>query len=129
MNVAYKHLDAKLRIGDLTLVQWLGVMAGVMIAVAWGAYLSPFGTTPTVVSAVYIGSLPIGAALLSGTTEFDLWLVIRSALAWHRLEGRYMRGPGDRARGYLLHEDTEELERRRRSDAAELDLETLWEGS
>jgi hypothetical protein len=129
MNVAYKHLDSKLRIAELTVTQWVGVLLGVGIAALWGLVLSPFGDYVTLLTAVYLGALPAGAAVLAGYTEFDLWLLVRSAVRWRRLEGRFAPGSGRGTRGYVLREEDDDeggaaqaLPRPR-----ELDLQSLWE--
>jgi hypothetical protein len=130
VNIAYKHLDTKLRIADLTIGQWLGVAGGLGIAVLWGFYLSPFGLYPTLFSAIYMGAIPAGATFLASVTEFDVWLLIRSAIRWRRREGRFVPGPGSEVRGYVLREDPEEqgFHAARRA-TADLDLASLWEES
>ena len=73
MNIAYKHLDTKLRIGELTIGQWLAVALGVGIAGGWALYVHPpIGATLTAVTAVYLGALPAGAALMASSSEFNL---------------------------------------------------------
>lgn len=130
MNVAYKHLDSKLRVADLTIGQWLGVIAGLMLAFVWGFYLSPFGTYLTLISAIYLGAVPAGATMLASVSEFDLWLLVRSAARWRRREGRFVPGPGDSARGYIVHEDPREHDADAvRRQQADLDLASLWEES
>jgi hypothetical protein len=130
MNVAYKHLDTRLRIADLTIGQWLGVVGGAVLALVWGLFLSPFGMYPTLVSAIYVGAVPAGATFLASVTEFDLWLLIRSAIRWRRREGRFLPGPGRGARGYALRADSlEDGMRAARHSAADLDLASLWEDS
>jgi hypothetical protein len=127
MNTAYKHLDSKLRIAELTLAQWIGVLAGLAAGIVWGNYLSPLGSSLTLISSVYIAALPAAAALFARLTDFDPMLVIRSALAWRRLEGRFVPGPGDSASGYIV---TEQLDPGASPDReAELDLAALWEES
>jgi hypothetical protein len=130
VNIAYKHLDSKLRIAELTIGQWVGVIAGLVIAFVWGFYLSPLGTYPTLISAIYLGALPAGATIVASVSEFDLWLLIRSAIAWRRSDGRFTPGPGESVRGYALREDPET---RRAEDARnqtnDLDLASLWEES
>jgi hypothetical protein len=128
MNVAYKHLDSKLRIAELTVPQWVGILGGVGIAALWGLVLSPFGDYVTVLSAVYLGALPAGAAVLAGYTEFDLWLLVRSAVRWRRLDGRFAPGSGG-TRGYVLREehDNERGAAEARPRPRELDLQSLWE--
>lgn len=130
MNTAYKHLDSKLRIAELSVGQWIGVLAALALAIAWGIYLSPLSATLTLVSAVYIFALPAAAALFASLTEFDPWLVIRSALAWRRRAGRFLPGAGERAGGYTVHEDEGERQSREaRDELAEIDLASLWEES
>lgn len=126
MNSAYKHLDSKLRIAELTLWQWVGVVGGLGLGIVWGLYLSPLGSTLTMVSAVYMAALPAAAALFARLTEFDPWLVIRSAWAWRRLEGRFVAGPGELANGYIVTEETQ-MDGTQRPETAELDLTSLWE--
>ena len=94
MNTAFKHLDSKLRIADLTIRQWVGVLAGVLIALLYADLLHPFGTMGTMVTAVYIAGIPIAAVLVGGFSDFDIWLVLRSALRWRSTDGRYLPGPG-----------------------------------
>ena len=94
MNIAYKHLDTKLRIAELTIGQWLGVLVGIALGLVWGVYLSPFGIYLTLFSAIYLGGIPVGAMFLASVTEFDLWLLLRSAMRWRRREGRFVPGPG-----------------------------------
>lgn len=127
MNTAYKHLDAKLRIAELSIGQWISVLLGIGIAIAWGLYLSPLGTYPTLVTAIYLGAMPAGAALVATTSELDVWLLIRSAIRWRRLEGRFVSGPGS-ARGYVVHEDAEpDTGSNGRPPVKEIDLTALWE--
>lgn len=128
MNAAYKHLDSKLRIADLTVGQWIGVIVGVASGIAWGMYISPFGPTITLTSAMYLAALPIGAALCASATDFDPWLTLRSALAWRRRDGRFVPGPGDSASGYVVaHEAATTNGVAAPERLVELDLGSLWE--
>lgn len=123
MNVAYKHLDAKLRIAELTVGQWIGVLLGVGAAVGWGLYMSPFGPTLTLTSAVYVAVLPAGAAVLGNATELNPALLLRSALAWRQREGRFMPGPGASAHGYVVGGESRG---EGAHTAADLDVGSLW---
>jgi hypothetical protein len=128
MNVAYKHLDSKLRIADLTIGQWIGVIAGAALGVTWGLYVSPFGPTLTLTSAIYLAGLPIGAALCASITDFDPWLMLRSAVAWRRRDARFTPGAGASAAGYSVAQDAEVAANRAASGAvAQLDPGSLWE--
>jgi hypothetical protein len=126
MNSAYKHLDTKLKVADLTIGQWLGLALGVAIAIVWGFYLSPLGMLPTAGTAVYIGAIPAGLALMSAFYEVELWLVMRSAVRWRRSDGRFVPGPGPDTHGYVVRED--QLSAPESGVAlSNLDLTALWE--
>jgi hypothetical protein len=129
MNIAYKHLDTKLRIGELTIGQWLAVALGVGIAGGWALYVHPpIGATLTAVTAVYLGALPAGAALMASSSEFNLMLLLASAVRWRRSRRRYVPGPGDRLRGYELRVDHADVPRGpRREPVPVLDTAALWE--
>jgi len=127
MNIAYKHLDAKLRIADLTVGQWMGLFAGLIAGMGYGTYLSPFGQMLTLVTAIYIAGIPIAAIFLASFSEFDFWLLVRSAVRWRRLDGRYLPGPGTPTPGYRLTAPPDELRHAERERVAELDLGALWE--
>ena len=127
MHLAYKHLEQRLRIGEFTVLQWAGFIAGVVLALFWATFVSPFGTYVTLFSAVYLGGIPAAAAFLAGVTEFDLWLHIKALSRHRRAVGRYVAGPGRSARGYVISAD-----RARRADGGslpetpDLDLDALW---
>jgi hypothetical protein len=125
MNPAYKHLEAKTRIAELTLAQWALIATALIGAVAWGFYISPFGFLITVLTSTYIGGLPALAALVAGQTEFDFWLTIRHAVRHWRSDGRYLPGPGPTPAGYVIGPHPREL-RRRGAGGPGLDLEELW---
>lgn len=127
MNLAYKSLQQKLTIGSFTVLQWMGIVTGVFLALLWGSELSPFGPQLTIVTSVYIAGIPALAAFMASITEFDLWRLLRAMARHHRTVGRYMPGPGDSARGYVLSPDPREQQRHAAADEADLDLSALWE--
>jgi len=102
VNVAFKHLEAKLRFGDLTVGQWAAILAGVLFAAVFAQYLSPIGGLGGVIVGVYLGAIPASAAFFAGLSEFDLWGLIREAVRWRRASGRYVAGAGDTACGYTV---------------------------
>ena len=126
MNVAYKHLNAKLRIGDLTTGQWAGVLLGVVLMLGWGFYLSPLPTYPTIISAVYLGGVPIALSMLASYAELNVWRFAHKASTWVRTDGAYSAGPGDQVRGYCLTPDPRAEHHARRSDSSTIDLAGLW---
>jgi hypothetical protein len=84
----------------------------------------------TIITSIYLGALPVLAALSANYTDFDPWLVGRAALRWRRREGRYVPGPGGAAHGYVITTDADPDAPRRMAPAlVELDLATLWEAS
>lgn len=127
MNIAYKHLEAKLRVGELTLAQWLGIFVGAVTALMWALYVSPFGTSITIFTACYIGGLPAAAIFLATMSELDIVLLVRSALRWRREKGRYLPGPGATGDGYVVRADPA-ARARRDAEPADIDLTVLWEG-
>ena len=104
------------------------VLAGLGAGIVWGFYLSPLGSSLTMITAVYLAALPAAAALFSSFIGFDLVLIARSMVAWRRLAARFVPGPGGASRGYVVLEDAKERdEREAREQLAELDLAALWE--
>jgi hypothetical protein len=125
VNVAFKHLEAKLRFGELSVGQWAAVLAGVLSALVFAEYLSPLDGLAGVIVAVYLGAIPVSAAFFASLSEFDLWGLIAAAIRWRRREGRHVPGAGSAASGYVVLGDG--------GDggtgpvvAAELDLGALW---
>ena len=126
MNVAFKHLEAKLRFGELSIGQWAAVLAGVMFAFLFAEYVSPVRGVGGAIIGVYLGAIPASAAFFASLSEFDLWGLIASAMRWRRTAGRHVPGGGLTASGYLLI--SEETDMGRGADAApELDLAALWD--
>jgi hypothetical protein len=125
MNVAFKHLEAKLRFGELSVGQWAAILAGVLFAFVFAEYLSPVGGIGGVILAVYLGAIPASAAFFASLSEFDLWGLLAAAIRWRRLDGRHVPGAGTAARGYLLIADDGDSADACES-SAELDLGILW---
>lgn len=126
MNVSYKHLNSKLRIGEFTVGQWAVVFFGVMLMLAWGFYLSPLSPYLSIVTAVYLGGLPIGLALIASYAELNLWRFGRSAWKWTLAPGRYAAGPGAQTSGYLITPDERATRAGERDAVPQLDLQKLW---
>lgn len=127
MHLAYKHLDSRLRIAELTVGQWTGVVLGLVLALAWGFYLCPFGGYVAMGTAIYLGGIPIAAVFLASQTEFNLGLLLRSAVAWRRTDGRYAPGPGDEHPGYQITEPPATRSARGPLPTVDFDLEALWD--
>ena len=82
MNVAFKHLEAKLRFGELTVGQWAMILAGTLFALLFAQYLSPVGGLAGVIIGVYLGAIPVSAAFFASLSEFDLWGMLAAAARW-----------------------------------------------
>ena len=123
MNAAYRHLEAKTRIAELTLGQWAGILAGVLVAVVFALVLKPFSGYVNLALGIYIAGLPAAAVFLASISEVDFWLIGRSALRFHRADGRYLPGGGREARGYTIRTAADP-----RGAAGALDLGSLWDG-
>src|SRR5680860_1051446 len=71
-SVSYRHLDSKLRLGELTFGQWGCVAAGVLAAIGYALYLPPFGAYVTLATAVYLAGIPALLALIASLYEVRL---------------------------------------------------------
>jgi hypothetical protein len=127
VNAAYKHLETRLKIAELTLGQWLGVAAGVGLAMLWGFYLSPFGLYVTLFVAVYLAGVPALTAWLASESEFDLWLRVRAMWRWRKGADRYVPGPGPEPHGYVLSVPPAEPDATWNGHLPDLDVGALWD--
>ena len=80
MNVAFKHLEAKLRFGELTIGQWAAVVGGLLFGLVFAQYLSPVGGVWGMVLGIYLGAIPASAAFFASLSEFDLGGLLGAAL-------------------------------------------------
>src|SRR6185312_2858572 len=123
----YRHLEAKLRVAELTIAQWAGVGVGLLLAFGW-AQLSPFGTKLTLFVGIYLAGLPATVAFVASQTDYDFWIHVRALGRWHAGGGRYAPGPGAAAHGYALRAPSSR-ERDALADRSvpALDIDALWE--
>lgn len=125
MNPAYKHLQDRLRIGDLTVPQIVAMFAGFMGGLVWALYVSPFSPYLTLFTAIYLACLPAGSVLLASSTEFDLWLYLKGCVREAFTDGRFTAGPGEGTDGYSIFDETDRAGERAAS-ATPLELRDLW---
>jgi hypothetical protein len=125
MNPAYKHLTDRLRIGELTVPQIVGLFGGFMCGIVFALYISPFGAYPTLFLSIYIAGIPAGTVLLATSTEFDLWLYVKACTEEVLTDGRYTAGAGETAAGYEIEPD-EPTDQLSSGGARTLELEELW---
>ena len=126
MNVAFKHLEAKLRFGELTIGQWTAVVVGLLFGLVFAQYLSPVGGVWGMVLGIYLGAVPASAAFFASLSEFDLGGLLVAALRGRRQPMRYLPGGGRGAQGYRLVADSE-CSAGTPAGRDELDLEALWD--
>src|SRR4051812_128509 len=126
MNVAFKHLEAKLRFGELTIGQWTAVVVGLLFGLVFAQYLSPVGGVWGMVLGIYLGAVPACAAFFASLSEFDLCGLVVAVLRRRRQPARYLPGGGCAAHGYLLAAE-DDRGAAARADSDELDLEALWD--
>jgi len=125
-SVSYRHLDSKLRLGELTFGQWGCVAAGALAAIGYALYLHPFGAYLTLATAVYLAGIPALLALIASLYEVRLGLIARSIVRQMREEGRYLPGPGEDSAGYVLLAAEADEQSTATSEPA-FDAEGLWE--
>jgi hypothetical protein len=125
VNLAFKHLEAKLRFADLSIGQWAAVLGGVLFAFVFAEYLSPVRGLGGAIIGVYLGAIPASAAFFASLSEFDLWGLIGAAIRWRRRDGRYVPGSGDTARGYVLLTDGADAPNGE-PGSLDLELDALW---
>jgi hypothetical protein len=127
-NVTYKHLDGKTLIGLLSLGQWVQLLAGIVLGLLFGIYLSPLPPIPTIFLSCLLPGLPLAASYGAMGLEFSLSQGARAAWRFWRAPRRWLPGPGPTPTGYLVHHDPHHPSPAGGPDAARAgDLEALWD--
>jgi hypothetical protein len=130
-NVTYKHLEGKTVVGLFSLGQWVQLVAGVVLGLLFGIYLSPLPPTATIFFSCLLPGLPLAASYGAMGLEFSLSQGARAAWRFWRRPRAYLPGPGQSAAGYLVHPaaDPRRPAATAGSDAlGSRDLEALWDG-
>jgi tellurite resistance protein TehA-like permease len=129
-NVTYKHLEGKTVVGLLSLGQWVQLLAGVVVGLLFGIYLSPLPPTPTIFISCLLPGLPLAASYGAMGLEFSLSQGARAAWRFWRRPRRHLPGAGQSATGYLVRPDPDARPPAATADgdaAAGRDLEALWD--
>jgi hypothetical protein len=128
-NPTYKHLDGKTVVGMFSLGQWAQLLAGVVLGLGFGVYLSPLTPMPTIFIACLLPGLPLAASYGAMGLEFSLAQLARAAWRFWRAPRRWLPGPGASPAGYLVvpEPDPHGQSPARRDAAPARGLEGLWD--
>jgi hypothetical protein len=127
LNVTYKHLQAPVKLGWLSLVQWTQLV--VCAAVAYGvSKLLPLPGQWSLSVAITICGAPAAAAMVAMQADFDVVAFSRAALRWYRRRRHYLPGtdPDATPAGYHLLAP-EQVHDPATSAAAVLRPDALWD--
>jgi hypothetical protein len=130
MNPAYKHLQDKLKLGEFTIVQWVGLVLSLLMMIVCGSAICPHlgihGKVALVMS-IYVGFIFGGPIIAAGYFELNLLRLFEAILAFKRTQSRYKPGPGESFTGYVIDVDPDLQREEQRSAMPPLDLAGLWE--
>jgi hypothetical protein len=128
-NPTYKHLEGKTVVGRFSLSQWAQLLAGVVLGLVFGIYLSPLPPTATIFISCLLPGLPLAASYGAMGLEFSLAQLARAAWRFWRAPRRWLPGPGASTVGYLVMLDPDPAERSpsRPEPARAPRLEGLWD--
>jgi hypothetical protein len=128
-NPTYKHLEGKTVVGHFSLGQWGQLLAGVVLGLVFGIYLSPLPPTATIFISCLLPGLPLAASYGAMGLEFSLAQLARAAWRLWRAPRRWLPGPGASTVGYLVVPDSHPAERSpaRPDPARARRLEGLWD--
>jgi hypothetical protein len=128
-NVTYKHLEGKTVVALFSLGQWVQLLAGLVLGLLFGIYLSPLPPIPTIFLSCLLPGLPLAASYGAMGLEFSLTQGARAVWRFWRRPGRYLPGAGQSASGYLVQPDPDPYEPppARSGASTARDLEALWD--
>jgi hypothetical protein len=128
-NPTYKHLEGKTVVGRFSLGQWAQLLAGVVLGLVFGIYLSPLPPTATIFISCLLPGLPLAASYGAMGLEFSLAQLARAAWRFWRAPRRWLPGPGASTVGYLVMPEPDPAEQSpaRPEPARAPRLEGLWD--
>jgi hypothetical protein len=98
----YKHLEAKLRLGSLSLGQWVQITAAGAAAAVFGVYVSPLPTSATIFVSIVGAGMPVALSYGAMGLEFSVAAFAAAAWRyWHRPR-HYLPGPSESVAGYVV---------------------------
>jgi hypothetical protein len=101
-NPTYKHLEAKLRLGSLSLGQWLQIGVAGAAAAVFGVYVSPLPTGATMFVSIVAAGMPVAVSYGAMGLEFSVGDFMAAAWRYWRSPRRYVAGAGQMSSGYLV---------------------------
>jgi hypothetical protein len=113
-------------VGAFSLGQWVQLLAGAVVGLLFGIYLSPLPAGPTIFIACLLPGLPLAASYGAMGLEFSLGQGARAAWRCWRRPRRYLPGPGQRAAGYLVEPQCDGAQPGSGAAPAR-ELEALWD--
>ena len=101
-HVTYKHLEARLRLGSFSLVQWAQISAAGALAAVFGVYVSPFPASLTMFISIVGAGLPIALSYGAMGLEFSVAQLTGAAWRYWHEPRSYLPGPGEQTVGYRV---------------------------
>jgi hypothetical protein len=98
----YKHLEAKLRLGSLSLGQWVQIGVAGAAAAIFGVYLSPLPTGATTFVSIVAAGLPVAVSYGAMGLDFSVGDFAVAAWRFWRSPRRYVAGAGHTSPGYIV---------------------------
>ena len=101
----YKHLEASLRLGSLSLGQWVQITGAGAAAAIFGVYVSPLPTSATIFVSIVGAGMPVALSYGAMGLEFSVASFAAAAWRYWRRPRHYLPGAGELGTGYVvLHE-------------------------
>jgi hypothetical protein len=126
-NPTYKHLEGRTIVGAFSLGQWVQLLAGVLLGLVFGIYLSPLPPMATIFISCLLPGLPLAASYGAMGLEFSLGQLARAAWRFWRSPRRWLPGPGRATAGYLVVPDPDPDAPPGGEAAPARELEALWD--
>ena len=101
-NPTYKHLEAKLRLGSLSLGQWVQIGVAGAAAAVFGVYVSPLPAGATLFVSIVAAGMPVAVSYGAMGLEFSVGDVAVAAWRYWRSPRRYVAGAGQMSPGYVV---------------------------
>src|SRR5439155_11967903 len=95
-------LEARLRLGAFSVVQWTQIAAAGAAATVFGAYLSPLPTQVTIFVSIVGAGLPVALSYGAMGLEFSVAQFVRAGWRYLRQPRRFLAGAGERSPGYVV---------------------------